>query len=330
MSSDEFEKLEPEEFLMSLAVEPSILPDDPHHQVESAPVPESSVDPAAEVAPEEDDDEIWLPPKEVPGRCPYAWSPPRRKHERFGFYTGPPQTAQNPVELPIPFRPPHCPFGDPAALIPLRYFAVAPGPGYKAQVMEQYWIVKMSLRDVYREMCYAWACRQLYPERFLRRYMDVFPEPPSRDLPYRKPHLLDSFAYPLDFHFRSCFSAYLDLSRSYCMLRDMEKEERILEDYDRRWLAFDPLCSEYPRRGKVNNWRDDPYYHNPSMIMVTEMTMERPQIARDLRVRFPHEVQYCPDSAAFAHSGIRPIQYANEFRYAGGVYRRWFADPCPP
>ncbi|KAL8451153.1 hypothetical protein Emag_002885 [Eimeria magna] len=204
MSSDDLEKLEPDEFLMTLAAEPSILHEDPPHQVESVPGPESAVDPAAEVAPDEDDDEIWLPPKEVPGRCPYAWSPPRRKHERFGFYTGPPQTAQNPVELPIPFRPPHCPFGDPAALIPLRYFAVLPGPGYKAQVMEQYWIVKMSLRDVYREMCYDRACRQLYPERFLRRYMEVFPEPPSRDLP----------------------SPYLDLPRSYCLLRDMEEEER--------------------------------------------------------------------------------------------------------
>ncbi|KAL8443598.1 hypothetical protein Emag_005867 [Eimeria magna] len=209
MSSDDFEKLEPDEFLMSLAAEPSILHEDPPHQVESAPVPESSVDPAAEDSPEED--ELGFPLKEVPGRCPYAWSPPRRKHDRFGFYT-----------------------------------------------------------------------------------------------------------------------AYLDLHLPYCMVRDREEEEQILEDYDRRWFAFDPLCSEYPRRGKVNHWRDDPYYHDPSMIMVTEMTMERPQIARDLRVRFPYEVQYYPDSKAFAHFGIRAGRYHNEFRYAGDSYRRWFADPCPP
>ncbi|KAL8443315.1 hypothetical protein Emag_005944 [Eimeria magna] len=304
MSSDDFEKLEPDEFLMSPAAEPSILHEDPPHQVGSAPVPESLVDPAAEDSPEED--ELGFPLKEVPGRCAYAWSPPRRKHDRFGFYTGPPQTAQNPVERPIPFRPPQCPFGNPAALILLRYFAVLPGPGYKAQAMEQYWIVKMSLRDVYREMCYDRACRQLYPERFLRRNLEVLPKPPSRALPYRKSHLLVPFAYPLDFHFRSCFSAHLDLHRSYSMLRDREEEERILEDYDRRWFAFDPLCSEYPRRGKVKHWRDDPYYHDPNMMMVTEMTMERPQIARDLRVRFPYEVPYCPDSKAFAHLGFVP------------------------
>ncbi|KAL8440664.1 hypothetical protein Emag_007839 [Eimeria magna] len=360
MSSDDLEKLGPDEFLMSLAAEPSILHEDPPPQVGSAPVPDSSssadlvlpsphqqevpdpktedspaavagssVDPAADDSPEEA--ELGFPLKEVPGRCPYAWSPPRRRHDRFGFYTGPPLTAQNPVERPIPFRPPHCPFGDPAALIPLRYFAVLPGPGYKAQAMEQFWIVKMSLRDVYREMCYDRACRQLYPGRFLRRYLEVFPEPPfpPRGGPYRKSHLLDSFAYLLDAHFRPCFSAYLDLHRSYCMARDREEEERILEDYDRRWFAFDPLCSEYHRRGEVNNWRDDPYYHHPCMVMVTEMTMERPHIARDLRVRFPYEVQCCPNSKAFVHLGIRVDKYKYEFQYAGGSYRRWFADPCP-
>ncbi|KAL8440520.1 hypothetical protein Emag_007877 [Eimeria magna] len=85
MSSDDFEKLEPDEFLMSLAAEPSIFHEDPPPQVGSAPVPGSSVDPAAEDSPEED--ELGFPLKEVPGRCPYAWSPPRRKHDRFGFYT---------------------------------------------------------------------------------------------------------------------------------------------------------------------------------------------------------------------------------------------------
>ncbi|KAL8443794.1 hypothetical protein Emag_005808 [Eimeria magna] len=180
MSSDDLEKLGPDEFLMSLAAEPWNLHEDPPQQVESAPFPDSgssadlvlpsphqqevpdpkaedspaaapgsSVDPATDDPPEED--ELGIPLKMVPGRCPYAWSPPRRGHDRFGFYTGPPLTAQNPVERPIPSLPPNCPFGDPAALIPLRYFAVLPGPGSKAQAMERLWIVKMSFRDVYRE-----------------------------------------------------------------------------------------------------------------------------------------------------------------------------------
>ncbi|KAL8451261.1 hypothetical protein Emag_002818 [Eimeria magna] len=136
MSSDDLEKLGPDEFLMSLAAEPSILHEDPPPQVGSAPVPDSSssadlvlpsphqqevpdpktedspaavpgssVDPAADDSPEED--ELGFPLKEVPGRCPYAWSPPQRRHDRFGFYTGLPKphrtlwSGRFPFGLPI-------------------------------------------------------------------------------------------------------------------------------------------------------------------------------------------------------------------------------------
>ncbi|KAL8441232.1 hypothetical protein Emag_007349 [Eimeria magna] len=361
MSSDDHdEKLGPDESLMSLAAEPLRLHEHPPLRLGSPPVPDSdssadsvlpslrqqevpdakietspAADSGSSVAsadfdPQEEDD-LGLPLREVLGRCPFAWSPPRRKHDRFGFYNGPPLTAENPVERPIPFRQPHCPFGDPAALNPIRYFAVLPGPGYEIQAIEQFRIVKMSLRDVYREVCYDRACCQLYLGRFLRRFSKVFPEPPPplTNVPYSKLHLSGCFACLVFVPFLSCSSGYQDLPRSNCMTWDKETEKQILEDYDRRWLAFDPLCSDYPRRGKVNDWKDNPHYPDPRLMMVIERTIERPRAARDLRVRFPHEVQRCPHARAYLHRTVYVVDYKHVFLYPTGGIRRWFADPCP-
>ncbi|KAL8440824.1 hypothetical protein Emag_007701 [Eimeria magna] len=164
-SEDNDERLGPDEFLMSLAAEPLSLHEHPHQRIGSPPVldsgsagsvlpsphqqevPDHKIETSPAVAPGpsvasadvdlQEEDDLAIPWGGVPGRCPFAWSPPRRRHERFGFYTGPPPTAENLVERPIPFRQSHCPFGDPAALNPLRYSAILPGPGYKIHMMEQ-------------------------------------------------------------------------------------------------------------------------------------------------------------------------------------------------
>ncbi|KAL8443309.1 hypothetical protein Emed_006914 [Eimeria media] len=162
-------------------VQPIEEVDQPQQQGPLIPSPPRAETPSEDEKTPYDDDAIFadLAVPWVCSRCPYAWSPPPRKHPRFAFYSGPPPTAQNAVPLPLPFRRPYCPFGDQQALDVIRYFCVIPGPDYKLGDLEQLWIVKMSLRDVYREMCYDRACRQLYPSRFLRRFVEIFPKIPE-------------------------------------------------------------------------------------------------------------------------------------------------------
>ncbi|KAL8444794.1 hypothetical protein Emed_006050 [Eimeria media] len=271
------------------------------------------------------DDEAILADMAAPwvcSRCPYAWSPPRRKHPRFGFYSGPPPTAQNAVPLPLPFRRPYCPFGDQQALNAIRYFCVIPGPGYKMGILEQLWIVKMSLRDVYREMCYDRACRQLYPSRFLRRFVEIFPKIPEG----RKFH----FAYlPLRCSFDDHgFSVFLYLARSYCFYGGHTSKKSMEVDYARRWLAFVPDNSDYPRKGPLEGWSE---YQNGlvDLCLVMELVPHRPRNDRDLRVRFPLEVRRYPEARTHLCRDNYTPNLNAQFHFSG-PRQWWIEDPIHP
>ncbi|KAL8445280.1 hypothetical protein Emed_005753 [Eimeria media] len=228
------------------------------------------------------------PPPEQRDVCPRAFSPPRRLHHHFGFYEGPPIPEDDDLSCPPQYEPPDVPFGRFHRVNDPVWFAVLlgllPGPGYMQRPREPLWLVKMTLREVHRAMVYDWACRELYPERFLRRFVEV-------ELPHQ---LWD-----------------VDLERSHCLAPDIrETEEEIEEDYDRRASAFVEKNSDYPLRCAVKGSPERPGYAGPQLRLVLEAYNTASAGAalsevrrRHSRVRYPTDLRPYPGARALLYPG---------------------------
>ncbi|KAL8425456.1 hypothetical protein ACSSS7_008381 [Eimeria intestinalis] len=263
--------------------------------------------------------------------CPRAWSPLWRKHDRFGFYSGAPSTAANFRGVVPRFRQPDCPFGDRAALSPQRVFAVIPGPGYNRAVLEPYWLVKLTLREVYREMKYDRVCRDLYPGRFLRRFVEV-------PLPYG-----DRKLPPCSFHLlfvphRCASDSRIDWQRSYCFEPFQQQyEEAATEDYERRWAAFSVDNSSYPCLGAVGDYPARPDYETVHLHLVLEWIhcMDVPLPERSLQVRYPTEVRAYPRAETLIYRSCTRVPptpesgrpYVHMWGPPHEDFHQWFVGP---
>ncbi|KAL8441609.1 hypothetical protein Emed_007537 [Eimeria media] len=226
------------------------------------------------------------PPDDGPiaDTCPRCFSPPHRMHYRFGFYQGPPRTGHYAFAPPPPFQPPEPPFGRENILDGVAWFAVILGPGYKPYPDEPLWLVQATLRDIHREMIYDEACRELYPDRFLRRFVEVdMPSDPD-DVDVRRSHCLAPHTPELD--------------------REME------EDFYRRLGAFQYHNADYPTRRALGSWPERPDYAGPHLRLVVERydsssSGVAPVVAarRYLPVRYPTDLPRFPGARAQLHEG---------------------------
>ncbi|KAL8441079.1 hypothetical protein Emed_007621 [Eimeria media] len=250
--------------------------------------------------------------------CPRAWSPPRRVHEWFGNWSGPPRAAVDRVERFPLYQLPEVPFGEQDLLLDMAgWYCVVLGPGYRLRPNEPPWIVQMTLRDIYRELIYDAACKKLHPQRFLRRYVEVsMPGRSSGEFCACLPLLLSLFP--------TVSVDSIDWQRSHCLAPAIpETEAQMLQDYERRFFAFDLENRNYPRVGAFRSWSNCPGYRRPWIRLVVEWVPSTPESAelrrnRDCRVRYPTELPRVPGARAAVFPGPS----------AFGVFQDYDPPPC--
>ncbi|KAL8442559.1 hypothetical protein Emag_006358 [Eimeria magna] len=94
-------------------------------------------------------------------------------------------------------------------------FAVLRGPGWVMRSGEPCWLVVCSLRDVYREMVYDRAMREIFSRHCLRRFVEIPPRLCPRNM---------------------------DMEYSYAVAPcRVESNAQLTEDYARRPPAYEPL-----------------------------------------------------------------------------------------
>ncbi|KAL8444271.1 hypothetical protein Emed_006314 [Eimeria media] len=183
---------------------------------------------------------------------PPDWCPPYVLHSRAAFRRlGPPAYAQGPGEQLEPTFWERRVFFDMRELDQESVFAVLRGPGFRMMSGEPCWLVRCTLRDVYREMVFDRAMICVYDNHDLRRFVEI-----SRRY------------YPED----------MDIDYSYAVAPyRVECEEEVVEDYARKWHAFraDRLNYLYlGRMGRVPARRD---YRGPHLLL---WVVRRPPEAR--------------------------------------------------
>ncbi|KAL8440935.1 hypothetical protein Emag_007600 [Eimeria magna] len=104
---------------------------------------------------------------------------------------------------------------------------------------EPCWLVVCSLRDVFREMVYDRAMREIFPRHCLRRYVEI------------PPHLCPR---------------NMDMEYSYAIAPyRVESAGRVIEDYARRWLAFDLGNPDYPTLRAIGRYPARETYRGPHL-----------------------------------------------------------------
>ncbi|KAL8443180.1 hypothetical protein Emag_006060 [Eimeria magna] len=104
---------------------------------------------------------------------------------------------------------------------------------------EPCWLVVCSLRDVYREMVYDRAMRQIFPHHDLSRFVEILPRLCPRNM---------------------------DMEYSYAVAPyRVESGAQRTEDYARRWRAFGPGGLDYPSLRAVDNFPARSEYRGPHL-----------------------------------------------------------------
>ncbi|KAL8442444.1 hypothetical protein Emed_007267 [Eimeria media] len=121
----------------------------------------------------------------------------------------------------------------------LGVFAVLGGIGRRMLPNEPCWLVRCTLRDVYREMVFNRAMREIYPDHDLRRFVELPPSLSRHDM---------------------------DPEYSYAVAPSgVESVAAVTEDYERRWHAFRPDNDEYPFQGAFGDYPARGNYRGPRL-----------------------------------------------------------------
>ncbi|KAL8448665.1 hypothetical protein Emed_003666 [Eimeria media] len=214
-----------------------------------------------------DRNELLAPPEEV-DVCPSIYFPPNRLHERFGMCEGRPIVEDDTYGRP-PRHLPEAPFGGSGPwLDEERWRAVLVVPGYHPRPNEALWLVKMWPRYACREMVCDAACGQLYPHRFLRRFVEIGMAPNA----CQSPLLACLFGFVHVSYYLYVGAGDLHVPRCDCLgLEIPEAEKEIQEDYERRFYAFNERDTSCPCTGAFRGWPDRRLYRGPHLRLVLEV-----------------------------------------------------------